>query len=91
SVTAVEGGSSSTVAFTGSLAASLDERQYQAGDGPCLHAATTGVVTTVAMADPPTRYAEFAAAARRHGVTHSLSVPLPVAESWVGALNLYTR
>jgi hypothetical protein len=30
------------VVFTGDLAADLDERQYQAGYGPCMDAAETG-------------------------------------------------
>jgi GAF domain-containing protein len=39
--------------------------------------------------DVNTEYPEFASAARRQGVTHSLSIGLPVPQRVVGALNLY--
>lgn len=43
-----------TVVFTGSLAHRLDERQYEAGFGPCMDAATADTTTPVANADPET-------------------------------------
>src|SRR3954451_23938113 len=42
SVTLIDRGQPRTVAFCGPLAASLDERQYEAGFGPCLDAARHG-------------------------------------------------
>src|SRR5919112_3169402 len=78
-----------TVAFTGDLAVDLDERQYQAGFGPCLDVAVSGGTILVDTSDD-SRYPEFSAAARRLGVTHSLSVGLPIAQRTIGALNIYS-
>jgi GAF domain-containing protein len=77
-----------TVAFTGDLAVDLDERQYASGVGPCLDAAVTGQ-TILVDTRTDTRYAEFSAAARRRGVTHSMSVGLPIPQRTIGALNIY--
>jgi GAF domain-containing protein len=88
SVTLVEGEKANTVVFTGQLAVHLDERQYQHGVGPCLDAAVSGETVVVDVADD-TLYPDFAHSARRAGVTHSISVGLPVPQRVVGALNLY--
>jgi GAF domain-containing protein len=77
-----------TVAFTGDLAVDLDERQYRSGFGPCLDAAVSGETIHVDTSDD-SRYPEFSAAARRLGVTHSLSVGLPIPQRTIGALNVY--
>jgi len=78
-----------TVIFTGSLAVQLDERQYEAGFGPCMDAAMAGTTIHVANAAPDTPYPEFSRISLRAGVSHSLSVGLPVPQRIVGALNLY--
>ena len=77
-----------TVAFTGDLAVDLDERQYRSGFGPCLDVAVSGETIQVDTSDD-SRYPEFSAAARRLGVTHSLSVGLPIPQRTIGALNIY--
>jgi GAF domain-containing protein len=77
-----------TVAFTGDLAVDLDERQYRSGFGPCLDAAVSGETIHVDTSHD-SRYPEFSAAARRRGVTHSLSVGLPIPQRTIGALNIY--
>jgi transcriptional regulator with GAF, ATPase, and Fis domain len=88
SVTMVDGDKATTVVFTGQLAANLDERQYENGFGPCLDAAITGQTIVVDLdADNP--YRDFSSAGRRAGVTHTVSVGLPVPQRTVGALNLY--
>src|SRR5215204_4672651 len=88
SVTMIDGDKAKTVVFTGQLAADLDERQYENGFGPCLDAAITGQTIVVDLdADNP--YRDFSNAGRRAGVTHSVSVGLPVPQRTVGALNLY--
>ena len=88
SVTMVDGDKATTVACTGESAVHLDERQYANGFGPCLDAAITGQTIVVDLdADNP--YRDFSNAARRAGVTHSVSVGLPVPHRTVGALNLY--
>ena len=78
-----------TVVFTGSLASQLDERQYRKGFGPCLDAAVSGKTILVSTSDPDAAYPEFARVAQRSGVSHSLSVGLPVQLRTVGAINLY--
>jgi len=89
SVTLMQEGAVSSIAFSGGLAAALDERQYDAGFGPCMDAAVSGA--TIAIPDTATDevYPDFAAVARRHGVTHTLSIGLPVPQRTVGALNIY--
>lgn len=88
SMTMVDNDKATTVVCTGQLAADLDERQYENGFGPCLDAAITGQTIVVDLdADNP--YRDFSNAARRAGVTHSVSVGLPVPHRTVGALNLY--
>jgi GAF domain-containing protein len=90
SVTLVEGDRAYTAAFTGILAIELDERQYDGGFGPCLDAAVSGQKIKVSMDDPNSAYPDFCRIAQRMGVTHSLSVGIPVATPTVGALNLYS-
>jgi GAF domain-containing protein len=91
SVTLVEGDRACTVVFTGDLAVDLDERQYEAGFGPCLDAAAAGATVRIDDTSDEDRYADFADVARRHGVRSTLSVGLPVAQRTIGALNMYVR
>src|SRR5215210_2701891 len=72
-------GKAKTVAFSGELAVHLDERQYENGLGPCLDAAVTGQTVVVNAADPDSPYTEFIRGCQRAGVTHSVSVALPIA------------
>lgn len=91
SVTLIEEGKARTVAFTGSLAVQLDERQYEAGWGPCLDASESAELIIVDTADPSSSsYPDFAAAAQRAGVVQSASVGLPIADRVIGALNIYS-
>lgn len=90
SITLVEDGRARTAAFTGSLAAQLDERQYETGYGPCLGAAEFGQTIRTDSADPGTAYPDFAQMAARAGIRHTLAVALPVPGRVVGALNLYS-
>jgi GAF domain-containing protein len=81
-----------TVAFRGDLAVDLDERQYQAGFGPCLDAAASGatiVVDTAADLATEHIYPEFSAAALHASVPQTLAVGLPLPNRSVGALNVY--
>jgi len=89
SVTLVEGERARTAAFTGALAIQLDERQYDNGYGPCLDAAVSGETIKLTMDDSDSLYADFRAVAQRQGVSHTMSVGLPVATRTVGALNIY--
>src|SRR3954454_17733098 len=79
----------STVAFTGALAAYLDERQYDSGFGPCVDAALSGPGITIPDPAHSPPYPDFGRVAARHGVTHTMSIGLPVPERTVGGLNVY--
>jgi GAF domain-containing protein len=82
-----------TVVWTGQLAIDLDERQYERGHGPCLHAARTGELTEIADARADARWPDYLPRAVEHGCLSSLSVPLAIdqEEQVTGALNIYAR
>jgi len=82
-----------TVVSTGALATDLDERQYERGHGPCLHAARTGEVTEIPDTRADDRWPDYTPRAVDCGNLSSLSIPLaidPDAEV-SGALNIYAR
>jgi GAF domain-containing protein len=89
SVTLMDDRKVSSVVFTGALASQLDERQYEAGFGPCMDAALTGATVTIPDTAHDPTYPDFGRAARRRGITHTLSIGLPVARQTIGALNIY--
>jgi len=78
-----------TAAFTGEPALELDERQYAQGYGPCLDAARGGEVMKVEDMATETRWPDYAPIAHARGISSSLSMPLPIQEHIVGALNVY--
>ncbi|MBJ7451288.1 MAG: GAF and ANTAR domain-containing protein [Blastococcus sp.] len=80
-----------TVVSTGDLATRLDETQYAKGYGPCMHAASTGELTEIPDTRIETRWADYSRRAAEEGNLSSLSVPLPIDEDKVGALNIYAR
>jgi len=90
SITLVEDGRAHSAAFTSSVAAMLDERQYEAGFGPCLDAAASGEVIRVDLSGDDGLYPAFAKVARRQDVRSVVSVGMPVPQRVVGALNLYS-
>jgi GAF domain-containing protein len=81
-----------TVVYTDQLAVVCDESQYAHGDGPCMHAASSGQLTEVPDAQAETRWRDYAQEAAARGALSSLSVPLPISEKGVSAaLNIYSR
>jgi GAF domain-containing protein len=88
-VTLVLGGVASTAAHTGAVALALDERQYDAGYGPCLDAARDQTVYLVRDNQVEKRWPAFRSAAADHGVRSTLSVGIPVRDTVTGALNIY--
>jgi GAF domain-containing protein len=93
SVTLVVKDHPTTVATTGRLALDLDERQYERGHGPCLHAARTGELTEIGDTRTDPRWPDYMPRAAEHGNLSSLSVPLAIDEDEQvsGALNIYAR
>ena len=90
SLTVIEDGRPRSVVFTGQLAVDLDERQYEAGFGPCLDAAKTGQTIVVDSAEEDSPYREFARVAGRAGVRHIISVGMPLAQRTIGGMNIYS-
>ncbi|HEV7871569.1 MAG TPA: GAF and ANTAR domain-containing protein [Modestobacter sp.] len=80
-----------TAVSTGRLALDLDESQYSRGYGPCLHAAATGEVIEISDMATEQRWADYCRTAAERGSGSSLSVPLPMHEGVMGALNTYAR
>jgi GAF domain-containing protein len=78
-----------TAAFTGQRALTLDERQYQQGQGPCLVAAAATITVSVPDMAGDSRWPDWAHRAIDAGVHSSVSVGLPPHESMRGALNVY--
>ena len=71
------------------LATQLDERQYEAGFGPCMEAAISGATIPIDDTANSSTYPDFGRLARRQGITHTMSVGLPVQRQTIGALNIY--
>jgi GAF domain-containing protein len=90
SVTLVEGGRASTVAFTGPLALELDERQYDRGYGPCLDCIAGGEPVRIRDMGEDSRWPDYAQEAQRRGVGSSLSIPVPLQREVSAALNIYS-
>ena len=91
SVTLIRDEKPFTAAFTGQLALDADEMQYERGYGPCMDAGRAGIVLRIEDMRREERWPDYAAAVRARGVLSSLSVPLPIQDRYIGALNIYSR
>lgn len=89
SVTLVLSDKAVTAAFTGRLARDLDESQYGRGYGPCLEAAVGAEVQEITDAREESRWGDYPRSCVERGALSSLSVAVPVQETFHGALNLY--
>ncbi|MBM2615850.1 GAF and ANTAR domain-containing protein [Actinoplanes sp. LDG1-06] len=89
SVTLVGVRKAGSAAFTGELARSLDEWQYENEGGPCLEAAASTAVISVADTITDPRWPRYLRRASAAGARSQLAVGLPVQEAVTGALNLY--
>lgn len=89
SITLIRGTQAFTAAFTGQLALDADEMQYARGFGPCMDAGRTGVTLLVSDMRTDERWPDYARQVVQRGVRSSLSVPLPLQASYIGALNIY--
>lgn len=70
--------------------ATVDQAQYDTGDGPCVDAFATGRAVLVASALEPGPYPEFRRVAVNHGLLSVISMPMSAGREVVGALNLYS-
>jgi GAF domain-containing protein len=89
-ITLLREGEPVTAVFTDSAAPEIDTAQYETGSGPCLDAFHDGRVFRIDDTSADARWPEFAAAAVAAGVQSTLSLPLVVGETGLGALNLYS-
>jgi GAF domain-containing protein len=90
SITLIRDDKPFTAAYTGQLALDADEMQYARDYGPCVDAGRAGNVLRVGDMRTETRWPDYAAAVAERGVLSSLSVPLPVQDQYIGALNIYS-
>lgn len=91
SITLIRNQRAHTVAAVGELARELDELQYEKGHGPCLDAGRAAEIMLIDDASTETRWPDYLPPARERGLGSSLSLPLPVENYLVGALNVYSR
>lgn len=85
------GGQIYTAVHTDQRTLRVDTEQYDAGDGPCLHASRTGEIVLVDALEAMDRWPRFADAAREEGVRSFLAAPLFTPELTLGSFNLYGR
>jgi GAF domain-containing protein len=85
----VQNGRPVTAAFTGALALTVDESQYETGYGPCLDAIRLGQMITVDDQTNEPRWPEYSPKALEAGIRSSLSVPLKIDDRHGGAFNIY--
>lgn len=88
-ITARRGSQPLTVASSDGMASELDELQCAGGSGPCLESLETGAVVDVPDLARETRWGDYPGRALGHGARCSLSIPLTVSGTTIGALNLY--
>jgi GAF domain-containing protein len=78
-----------TAASSHDLARAVDEIQYGRGQGPCLEAVHSGSRRSVPQLATDERWPDYRTHAIAQGVASSLSLPLMVEGSALGALNCY--
>ena len=91
SVSMARDGRVSTWVSTESAAERVDEHQYSIQEGPCLDAIRSGQPNFVDSLSSEKRWPSFVPRAVSEGMVAVYSMPLPLGEETVGALNLYSR
>lgn len=86
-----EGTTQGTFGSSGDLSRRLDELQFTFGEGPCLDAVHKGSPVLVADLDDPSesRWPAFRSAVLQSGVNAVFALPVAIASSRIGALDLY--
>jgi transcriptional regulator with GAF, ATPase, and Fis domain len=78
-------------AATSDLPRRMDDMQEQAGEGPCIEAATRETVVRVDDMETETRWPRFCPAAIESGVTSMLSFKLYTSQGILAALNIFGK
>jgi GAF domain-containing protein len=89
-ITLLRDGKPVTAVFTDAEAPEIDAAQYDSGSGPCVDAFRTGTILQIADTTQETRWPDFCDQASKAGVRSTLSLPLVVGDTSLGALNLYS-
>jgi GAF domain-containing protein len=89
SVTLLTDGSPKTVGALRELSMAADKKQYEAGSGPCLDSARANQVVSVSDLATDDRWSAAAEMASV-GARSSLSLPLPIQDETIAALNVYS-
>ncbi len=90
SLTLVRNDRGYTAAASGKLAVLADEFQYNLDSGPCLDASRGNEVVVIDDMSTERRWPDYCPLAFDAGAGSSLSVPLPVQEQVLGAMNVYS-
>jgi len=90
-ITMVVEGRQRTAVFTDELAPEIDQTQYDTGEGPCVDAFRTGEIREIVSTLETGPWPDFRRAAASHGIHSTLSLPLTVNKTGIGAMNLYSR
>jgi hypothetical protein len=91
SVTLTAEDHSHTTAASDELVERFDQRQYEAGEGPCLRTLRTGVPHRIDDVDHEDRFGTFPDLAREIGMRSMLVLPLsPPRRQVAGVMNLYS-
>ncbi len=80
-----------TVAASDQTVSSMDAEQYEAGEGPCVDAATNGRSFHAVSLSDETRWPDFTPKALGLGINAILSTPLLMEGRPAGAINMYSR
>lgn len=83
------GGLTYTAVHTDERTLRIDSEQYEAGEGPCLHAARTGSIVLLDSDEAMERWPLFAVGARTEGINSFLAAPLFTEDQTLGSFNLY--
>jgi GAF domain-containing protein len=90
-VTLLRDGKPTTAVFTDPTSPEVDSAQYETGVGPCLDAFRHQQVFVNESTTEDQQWPAFSKACVEHGIMSTLSLPLGVRGSGIGALNLYSK
>lgn len=85
------GGLTYTAVHTDERTLRIDSEQYDAGEGPCLHASRHRTIVQLDSEEAMAHWPDFATAAREQGINSFLAAPLFAADQTLGSFNLYGR
>lgn len=86
-----DGATQGTFGSSGELSRTLDELQFTYGQGPCMDAVHTNLPVSAGDLDGPgeDRWPALAQAVLSHGIRAMYALPVTVASTPIGALDLY--